>query len=238
MSDIWNPWHGCHKYSEGCLNCYVYRIDAKAQKKPSEVTLNQSFDLPIECGKNGYKIKSGETLYTCLSSDFFLEDADQWRVQAWSIIRRRPDVNFIIITKRILRFFVNLPSDWGDGYDNVTIMCTCENQKRADERLPFFLSAPIKHRKIVCEPLLEHIDLSEYLDRRIEGVTVGGESGENARICDYDWVLSIRDACISSGTPFFFKQTGAKFKINGKLYSVPRNKQQYQAKKAGININA
>ena len=24
MHDIWNPWHGCVKCSEGCKNCYMY----------------------------------------------------------------------------------------------------------------------------------------------------------------------------------------------------------------------
>lgn len=29
MSEIWNPWHGCYKKSEGCLNCYMYYLDAQ-----------------------------------------------------------------------------------------------------------------------------------------------------------------------------------------------------------------
>ncbi|MEN6339375.1 MAG: DUF5131 family protein, partial [Clostridiaceae bacterium] len=28
----WNPWHGCHKYSAGCQNCYVYRMDDRHGK--------------------------------------------------------------------------------------------------------------------------------------------------------------------------------------------------------------
>ena len=239
MIEIWNPWHGCTKYSEGCKNCYVYRIDELAGRKSDVVHRNADFDLPIKRNRKGeYKIKSGETVYTCLSSDFFLEDADIWRADAWRIIAQRSDVNFVIITKRIKRFYEQLPSDWGDGYENVSIACTCENQKRADERLPFFLELPIKHKTVICEPLLERIDLSPYLDGRIDQVIAGGESGDfdKARQCDYDWILGIRDNCIMSGTSFHFKQTGSNFVKNGKLYQIERKSQHAQAKKAKIDV--
>ena len=83
------------------------------------------------------------------------------------MIKQRRDVTFFIITKRIHRFAECIPDDWGDGYDNVHICCTCENQKAADFRLPIFLEAPIKQKSIICEPLLEQIDLSRYLDKSI-----------------------------------------------------------------------
>ena len=81
------------------------------------------------------------------------------------MIKQRRDVTFFIITKRIHRFAECIPDDWGDGYDNVHICCTCENQKAADFRLPIFIKAPIKQKSIICEPLLEQIDLSKYLDK-------------------------------------------------------------------------
>ena len=68
----------------------------------------------------------------------FCEEADEWRPEAWKMIRERDDLHFVIITKRIHRFQVGLPKDWEEGYDNVTICCTCENQNMADYRLPFF----------------------------------------------------------------------------------------------------
>ena len=69
-------------------------------------------------------------------------------------MRLRTDVHFLIITKRIDRFYRVLPSDWGEGYDNITIGCTCEDQQQANYRLPLFLEAPIRHRVIACQPLL------------------------------------------------------------------------------------
>lgn len=233
----WNPWHGCHKISPGCKNCYVYRIDAQHGKDSSIVAKTSNFALPLKRKRSGeYKLSGNETVYTCFSSDFFLDDADEWRPKVWEMIRIRSDLHFFIVTKRIHRFHVGLPEDWGNGYENVTICCTVENQDRADFRLPLFLAEPIRHKSIICEPLLEAIDLSPYLTDEIEEVTAGGESGKEARICRYDWVLGIRKQCIEAGIPFAFRQTGARFEKNGKVYLIPRKLQHSQAKKANIDF--
>ena len=233
----WNPWHGCHKLSAGCKNCYVYRIDASFDRDASIISKTADFNLPMKKTRKGsYKLTAGETVYTCFSSDFFLDEADKWRVDAWQMIRLRNDLHFFIITKRIDRFWINLPQDWGDGYNNVTICSTCETQDRADYRLPILLSLPIRHKAIICEPLLEHIDLSRWLVPSIEEVVVGGESGKEARICNYDWVVDISAQCIEKNIPFHFKQTGAKFVKDGRLYNIKRHDQFSQAAKAGIDF--
>lgn len=233
---VWNPWHGCHKISPGCQNCYVYRIDARHGRDSSIVTKTGNFALPLKRKRSGeYKLSGNETVYTCFTSDFFLEDADDWRPEAWEMIGTRSDLHFLIVTKRIHRFRIGLPDDWGNGYENVTICCTVENQNRADFRLPIFLAAPIRHKVIICEPLLEAINLSPYLTDEIEEVSVGGESGNRARVCKYEWVLDIREQCLQSGVPFSFRQTGARFEKNGKVYHIPRRRQHSQAKKANIN---
>ena len=234
----WNPWHGCRKLSAGCQNCYVYRIDSAHDKDASIISKNTDFNLPIRRMRNGrYKIPAGQKVYTCFSSDFFLDEADDWRIEAWQMIKFRRDLQFLIITKRIDRFGVNLPHDWGDGYNNVKICSTCETQDRANYRLPILLDLHIKHKAIICEPLLEQINLSRWLHPSIEEVVVGGESGKNARICDYDWVLDIRDQCMEQHVPFHFKQTGAKFIRNGRLYHIQRKDQHMQAAKAGIDFS-
>ena len=72
----WNPWHGCRKYSEGCQNCYVYRIDQAHGKNAAQIFLNKDFDLPMRRKRDrSYVISPGSIVYTCFSSDFFLEDA-------------------------------------------------------------------------------------------------------------------------------------------------------------------
>ena len=235
-SVIWNPWHGCKKYSEGCLNCYVYRRDFSIGKDASVVYRTGSFYDPVARKRDGeYRIPSGTHLFCCMTSDFFLDEADSWRNEAWQIMKQRSDCRFTIITKRIDRFLNCLPEDWNDGWDNITICCTMENQNQVDKRLKLFLSLPIKHKEIICEPLLSDIDFHNLLNSQIEMVTVGGESGDKARLCDYDWVLHIRNQCITKDIPFYFKQTGAVFKKGAIVYHIARKFQMAQARKADIS---
>ena len=152
------------------------------------------------------------------------------------MIKQRTDLDFLILTKRIDRFPASLPADWGEGYDNVNIGCTVENQESADYRLPLFLSYPIKRRFVACSPLLTAIDLSKYLDGGIEHVTVGGETGRDARVCDYDWVLDIRRQCERAGTTFWFKNTGSFFRRDGVIQKINPFKQGSMAKELGIDI--
>ena len=238
QSKMWNLWHGCHKLSAGCAHCYVYRGDAKRGVDSSVVAKTKSFDLPVQKKRDGtYKIPSGTWVYTCFTSDFFLEDADPWRAEAWAMIRERSDLYFMMITKRIDRLHVQLPGDWGKGYDNVTICCTVENQERASYRLPIYKAAPVKHKIIICEPLLEKIDLHPYgIGSWVEQVVAGGESGYEARVCDLEWVMELRRVCMENRVPFWFKQTGAKFVKEGHLYSIKRPLQHLQARKSGLSF--
>jgi protein gp37 len=237
-SFMWNLWHGCHKLSAGCRHCYVYRGDARHGLDSTVVVQTKSFDLPVRKKRNGaYKIPSGATLYTCFTSDFLVEDADPWRAEAWRMMRIRSDLDFFMITKRIDRLHAVLPGDWGDGYDNVTIACTVENQDRADYRLPIYMSAPVKDKLIICEPLLEQVDLRPYMGGWVEQVIVGGESGDEARACHFDWVLDIRTQCIEKQVPFFFKQTGANFVKDGRQYHIKRQFPHAQARKAGLDFS-
>lgn len=235
-SIAWNPWHGCHKVSAGCAHCYVYHMDERHEKDASKVYKTQNFNLPMRKNREGgYKIPSGAYLATCFTSDFLLEEADEWRAEAWRMMRERSDVHFFFITKRIERLEGCLPPDWGDDYENVEINCTVENQQMAERRLPILRDVPVRHKGIVCEPLLSAIDLSPYLGGWVEHVVAGGESGTQARICDYDWILDLRKQCEQADVSFYFKQTGARLKKDGKLYRIAREHQHAQARKAGIN---
>lgn len=239
-SITWNPWHGCHKISAGCAHCYVYRRDESISKDASVVVRTKDFYLPVRRSRDGsYKIPGGSFLDTCFTSDFFVEEADKWRAEIWEMMKIRSDLGFFFITKRIERMEKCLPSDWGDfGYPNVSVACTVENQAMADKRLPVYLKMPLRSRSIVCSPLLEKIELEKYLADDVTHLTAAGESGPEARVCDYDWVLDLRRQCLETGTSFYFMQTGALFRKDGKLYRVPRKIQHSQARKAGINYSA
>ena len=154
------------------------------------------------------------------------------------MMKERSDCTFFMITKRPERIAAALPPDWGEGYDNVQICVTCENQYWANRRLKVFLSLPIKHKSITHEPMLESIDIRPYLREygsQIENVSCGGESGPNARVCDYGWVLNTHLHCVEYGVPFSFHQTGARLKKGDRVYDIPREQQQIQARKAGLD---
>ena len=106
----WNLWHGCHKISPGCQHCYVYRSDSRYGRDSSKVEKTSVFDLPIRRKRvGGFVVPSGKTVYTCFTSDFFLADADEWRTEAWDMIRQRPDLNFFFITKPSCKPLQKLP---------------------------------------------------------------------------------------------------------------------------------
>ena len=237
---VWNPWHGCTKVSPGCAKCYVYRRDAEFGKDASIVTKTSSFQLPIKKNRQKqYKLHPEDGIvFTCFTSDFFHPAADAWRVEAWAMMRERSDLDFFFITKRSERFYTSLPYDWGEGYENVTICCTCENQYMADKRLPVFLELPIRHKQIIHEPMLGSINIEKYLNQygpQIECVSCGGESGDDARILDYAWVLETHIQCVKYGVPFSFHQTGSHFRKGGRLYTIGRKDQESQAIKANLD---
>ena len=232
---MWSPWRGCHKYSEGCKYCYIHKGDYRKGIDTNIVKKTKQFDDPIVKNTNGdYKMKSGQLVYVCFQTDFLLEDADIWRDECWKMIRERTDLNFLFLTKRIERFRDCIPNDWEEGYDNVIIGCTIENQRLADHRLAIFSNLPIKHKYIICQPLLEEIDIERYLSE-IELVIVGGESDKNGRNLKYNWVLKIREHCIKKRISFEFRQCSTHFIKDGKEYNIETKDLCRLAKKAGIN---
>lgn len=235
MMVSWNPWHGCTKYSEGCLNCYVFRLD-KLYGRDSTFKLNQAFEMPVEKYKNGrYKYPSYTKFFTCYTSDFFLDDADPYRQRCWEIMKERYDCQFMIITKRIDQVAYKLPPDWGSGYPNVEIVCTIENQNQAMYRLPIYASLPIVHKALCIEPLISQVSIEIYDPKSmgIEYIVCGGESGpkEDARPCYEDWVRRLYDFSLKYKIPFCFKQTGTNFiHSNGFFEVVARSNQMYRAR--------
>ena len=249
ISANWNLWHGCTRASTGCLHCYMYRRDESLGKDPSLVRMTEDFDLPVRvlrAGKNKgrYKIPHGSHIYTCFSSDFFHPAADEWRDEAWAMIKERSDCSFFMITKRPERIADHLPSGWGEVRKHVIIAVTCENQEMADKRLPIYLSLPLFHHSVMLEPMLSAVDLQPYIDgyRDAAGVpvlrhvTVGGESGPGARLCDFSWVKDIHRQCSENGLSLYYHQTGARLIKDGKLYNIPRPLQHSQAHMAGVDI--
>ncbi len=249
MRDIWNPWHGCVKKSEGCENCYMYFLDSKRDKSGSEIyRVRNNFDYPLHKDKFGnYKIKSGEFLRVCMTSDFFLKEADDWRDEAWEIMKKRSDVVFILITKRPERVLKCLPGEW-DNFENIWFHITCENQKRMNERLPYLLELPFEHKGIMTAPFISRVSLKKALElylktnnfaqdsnfstsylkqflksKGIENIWCGGENYDGARPLFYDWVKDLSIEAREFDISFKFFETGNIYIKNNKKI-IPENK--------------
>lgn len=243
MHDIWNPWHGCTRLSEGCDHCYMFTMDASRGLDGGIVRRNKTtFDYPLQRTRSGsYKVQNGELIRICMNSDFFIEEADPWRDEAWDIIRARPNVRFFILTKRPERMAACLPADWGAGWENVILNVTCENQRRADERIPILLATPAKHKGIMCAPFIGPVSVAQYLGDRaksngapLEQVICGGENYEDPRPCDFAWVHSLAGECRAHDVTFAFTETGTRLVVNGREYRIPRAFQAQQAFKSGV----
>ena len=240
MHDIWNPWHGCIKKSEGCDNCYMYFLDKMRDQDGSHIYRTKAgFNYPVQKDRKGnYKIKSGEMIRVCMTSDFFLAEADDWRDEAWELMRIRSDVIFFLLTKRPERVADHLPKDWGDGWDNIFLNVTAENQLRADERIPILLELPFKHKGVMCAPFIGPVSMRRYLETgQIEQVLCDGENYDGARPCHFDWVRSLRQECVDNNITFVFCGTGRRFVKDGRLYKIEGNGlQSQQAYKSGMGF--
>ena len=105
---------------------------------------------------------------------------------------------------------------------NVWLGVSVEDQKRADERIPYLLATPAAVRWLSVEPQLEALtpQLEARPDRDdgpadIDWVVQGGESGPGARPFDLAWARSMRQQCEEAGAAYFFKQAGANVRDGG-----------------------
>lgn len=202
----WEPWLGCRKVSEACKNCWGRLYDQ---------IIPTTTELP--------NLSPGTVIFLSSRTDFFIEDADEYRAEIWEKIKSHGEYIFLIVTKRINRVQYCLPADWGDGYDNVAIAVTAENQARADERIPVLLDLPVKHKWVTCSPCLEVIDLSKYIDQ-IEFVETCGEKGDPAviRPTYFEWVEQLSNLCKEHNVRFSLMHIGHKFIKDGNILSEPR----------------
>lgn len=214
----WNPWQGCIKVSPGCKLCYMYRDKKRYGQDPRNVVRSKppTFNAPLKWFKP-------QRVFTCSWSDFFIKEADSWRQDAWDIIRQTPHLTYQILTKRPENILDRLPDDWGDGWPNVWLGISAENQEQLDRRMIPFTAIRAKIKFLSCEPLLGELDLSRWLGLvknkhlgdwakyrpDVNWVIIGGESGPNARPMSLDWARKIDYQCQQAAIPVFWKQLGA-----------------------------
>jgi protein gp37 len=211
----WNPWHGCLKVSPGCAHCYMYRDKMRFGQDGSQVLRSKSsFDAPT-------KWKESKIIFTCSWSDFFIEQADDWRDEAWEVIRSTPQHTYQILTKRPERISEHLPGGW--PFSNVWLGVSVENT-RFYKRIEILADIPAGIRFLSLEPLLAPMPRLPL--EGISWVVVGGESGPGCRPMQAEWVREIRSQCVKAKVAFFFKQWGGPRKdvtgriLDGKVWNA------------------
>lgn len=218
----WNPWQGCRKVSAGCENCYMYREKRRFGQVPSSVIRSSSKTF-----KSPLKWKEQAKVFVCSWSDFFIEEADHWRDEAWEIMERTPHLTYQILTKRPENMLGRFPI--GGIPENVWLGVTAENQEMAEKRIPILLNMPGRVKFVSVEPMVGPVDLmkircsydvflnsltGEYsfpnwifeIDKKIDWVICGGETGPGARHIEENWAFDIMKACELASVPFFMKQ--------------------------------
>lgn len=202
----WNPWMGCEKVSPGCAHCYMYREQRQYGHDPEAVRRSKTkFHEPL-------RWVEARLVFTCSWSDWFHPGADQWREEAWAVIRQTPHLTYQILTKRPELIPDRLPEDWAEGYENVWLGTSIENS-RFTWRADALRDVPAVLRFISAEPLLgslfdksgkrEPLSLSG-----IDWLIIGGESGPYSRRLKLDWARELASACDATGTACFVKQLG------------------------------
>jgi len=250
----WNPWEGCTKKSPGCKNCYAEARNKRfaganwGKGKPRRRTREANWRMPLrwnlETRKTGKRFKIFLSLCDWLDEEVPIE----WLSDFLALIYATPNLIWQLLTKspenwrtrltETLHVLVRqenftaavevrawLQQEPPLAPQNVWLGVSVEDQERADERMPVLLNIPAKLHFLSCEPLLEPIDLENYLpcsrrpvgDARashseaatVDWVIAGGESGPGARPCDIQWIREIIAQCELAKVPVFVKQLGA-----------------------------
>jgi protein gp37 len=241
-----NPWVGCTKVSPACDNCYA-EAWAKRTGRPDlwqgarRLTSNSNWYQPIKWNREARKQGIRQRVFCASLADVFDNQVpDQWRRMLFAMIAETPNLDWLLLTKRPqnMRKMLEIADGdvlpaWGDGWPNVWLGTTVENQALADRRIHHLLAVPAAKHFLSCEPLVGPLDLTDITwpaDRptfpktddisdgrsalhmiegtRIDWVIAGGESGPKACPMHPDWARGLRDQCVQAGVAFFFKQWG------------------------------
>lgn len=216
-----NPWWGCTKVSAGCKFCYAESI-ANRYGHPVWGPLaerrtfgEKHWSEPLKWNEEARRKGERARVFCASMADVFDEKApEEEREKLWALIRRTPNLDWQILTKRPHLIRDNLPHDWNDGYGNVWLGTSVEDD-RVLRRIYELVSVPARVHFLSLEPLIGPLDALPLDD--IEWAIVGGESGPKSRPIEEQWVESIRLQCLDNGVPFFFKQWGGfRKKENGR----------------------
>jgi len=222
----WNPVRGCTKISPGCKHCYAETFAERFRGVPGH-PYEQGFDLRLVREKllEPLQWSRPRRIFVNSMSDLFQERVPESFIrEVFEVMTVANWHTYQVLTKRASRMrqvISNLPKRI-TAQKHIWLGVSVEDRKYGIPRIDELRQTSAVVKFISIEPLLE--DLGQLDLSRIGWVIVGGESGVGARHMDKNWVLSVRDQCTSSHTPFFFKQWGGLHKarygrlLDGRTY--------------------
>lgn len=230
-----NTWWGCSRVSPGCENCYAETFSARVghgKRLPTiwgvdgerKAMSDEYWKGPLKWNRAAEKAGVRKRVFCSSMADVFeilperntqgRAAQDAARARLWPLIAATPHLDWLLLTKRPENVAALAP--WGHVWPtNVWLGVTAEDQRRAEERIPFLLSIPARVRFVSAEPLLESIDMSRLglvkpaNPEGVHWVIVGGESGHGARAFNTGWARRVAHACRREGTALFVKQLGS-----------------------------
>lgn len=217
--NTFNPWWGCTKVSPGCDNCYAEAWDKRfggnhwGKGNNPRTMSEQNWNKPIRWNKESDPNNPTKVFCGSMCDVFDKNAPEEQRERLWQLIRDTPNLIWQLLTKRAPNIQKYLPEDWGEGYPNVWLGVTCEDNKHGLPRVEQLRLIPAKVRFLSCEPMLEEIHFKNL--EGIHWVIGGGESGNYSRILRLPWVDRLHDYCDMYEVPFFFKQWGGAAKDKG-----------------------
>lgn len=217
-----NPVVGCTKISPACDHCYAESW-ARRTGHPElwngrrRRTSASNWQQPVKWDRAAKAAGERHRVFCASLADVFDNQWEpEWRDDLWRLIAETPYLDWLLLTKRPQNIEKMLPQFWRDGWENVWLGTTTENQEEWDRRVPLLGAVPARVHFVSVEPMLGPIDAGNAFDdppdnspfQKIDWVICGGESGPGARPMHPDWARSLRDQCAAAGVPFHFKQFG------------------------------
>ena len=178
-----NPWIGCTKVSPGCDHCYAENLmDTRmgvASWRPGAErvrTKEANWKMPLRWNAqaDAFMDQHGRRQRVfCASRAVVFDNAvdPQWRADLFKLIAETPNLDWLLLTKRIGNVRGML-AELAHGSDpdltlldmmplpNVWIGATIVNQAEADRDIPKLLDVPARVRFLSMEPLLGPVDLT------------------------------------------------------------------------------
>ncbi len=215
--ETWNPVTGCSRVSPGCDNCYMFALYPRlhAMGVPGyEAAPDIVQMLPNRLNAPLTWAKPRRVFVNSMSDLFHKQVTFEFITDVFKVMREADQHIFQVLTKRPGRAVGWWEKcgrqEFGEWPKNVWIGTSVENQKYAP-RLTVLGRIPAEIRFVSAEPLLDSLDLTEWLrDGTLQWVIVGGESGPRARPMEEEWAPGLRDQSIDTKVAFFFKQWGGR----------------------------